>query len=762
MAYLVKPIQFYYVPPDIVNFPTQNKELARDFNFLAEMFKFMSKVDTVAFAGNRLAGEEDIKDGTAHDLAGWQISDEWYQALNEYEIPDYLTETIATGRASDSDETVYNRTGDPNWRPKNNFEAIEKTGTWAFDGTEGNLVAGFTHFNNGLDKEYFWGENVASSLGNVDYDVQGCEWNHLEERKPLGLAGFFMDNDTRLPKDINLDPDVNRAYFIGDFLASISGSSAAGWAELQGILNKLSGQSYYQMVMNGVYDQGPDYRAGSSYAALSAREQTILIAAMVESRNRVYKVASDIFGPVALTWSDRDMIANFKYWMATHYTQGLSHGINAFRLILETSHLMLNQIYQFSKTTNYNDAGYPMSMLDRYAFWQYNQASGAEYYNKFRSYGDYKANSDGLHPTSDNKGSIFGLVDSIMRSYTGTGLDADENAAVRNWLCQPLPLQYQLSYDTTVGQMPDPPGAETMDPREVQQLKAMKWLIEQWFGASTWVRPNYNNMPKPVGLAPSISTWPGVEGVFPRDGAGYDIQGGKYVELWKEENINGKNVLVPQTIYDPNSSRSYGWDRVGGSFGWGEDNFTTQYGGDIDIWSGTNEWYGIYNVLRSKYGNLGYVSPNVPAYNTMLIGMGVNQLGCHNLYTRKQFTGLDEGEVLGRKGFTDPYGNSWAVRIEGDLTQAGKKTDNIRMNIYTTLDKAGTRRYHREEEKYREDKDQQKRDEADEQKQAEKIRQTQRAEQKHLEQKAMAEAQQRRKAARNQTEKAGAQKAKKS
>ncbi len=697
MTELAKPMQFYYVPPDIMNFPTQNKELAKDFNFLAEMFKFMPKVVTVAMEGKRLA-ENDNKE--AIKLGGWKISNEWYDALEEYTVPQNLYDTL------NNDPNYHIPTGAAMaW---SNVQEVENTKNWNYDY---NMVSGFVHFNNGTDKnEYFWGEKTAAALRNVQYDAKGCQWNHLEKKLPLGLASLGVKDGEELALDDTLNADVDKPYFIGDFLASIG----SNWGELQGILNKLSGQSYYQMVMNAV-EPG---REGSSYAALSNRENTILIASMVESRNRVYKIASDVFGPVALTWNDREMMANFENWASKNYEQGLSHGVNAFRLILETSHLMLNQIYQFSRTSIpvSNDNSYTMSILDRYAFRQYAQASGAEYFNNYSSYSGFDSNNDGKSPRSDRKGAIFGFIDEMMPGCLGS---------VRDYLCEPLSSEYQLSYDTRVDQMPDPP-AGTSNPGFI---KAMKWLIEQWFGASTWVRPNYNNMPKSVALAPRVDYASNCASGSQDDKTptGYDVNG-RYVEKYKLENIGGRQAYVPQAVYDPNSSRSMGWDRVAGPWDW---DYTWSCNMEDTFWgyqSGHQEWYDVYMGMRAEYGSIGWLNPNIPAQDA-----AANTFGYHNTYARKQFGGLNQQEILGRGGYVAPFNNSWAVHIEGRLQMLGDKTDKIRMNIFTFMDQSGSRRYKRAQERYTENKEEQKYDEAQEEKQMQKISANHKAEQRRAE-----------------------------
>ena len=289
--YLAKPFRFHYLQPDILNFPNQNQELARDFNFACELFKFLSKPVTVAFDGQRLTGPDD--EGS-HELGGWTVTEEWYNALNEYSIPDHLKDEIYSKEWNPSH-------GDQNYRPENNtdvinyYENVLNKGPW---GWHPDWVFGFNHFTQGLyneDMEYFWGEKVASGY-NVDFIAEGWEWNHLEEKKGLGLAGLFEDINASGPKDATLDADVDQAYFVGDFLEDLG----MAWSDINNVLNRFKDYSYYEIVMNAVDPS----KVQHSYKSLNPEDLTLLVTAFLESRNRVYSIAEKVFGPVVYTWDD--------------------------------------------------------------------------------------------------------------------------------------------------------------------------------------------------------------------------------------------------------------------------------------------------------------------------------------------------------------------------------------------------------------------------------------------------------------------------
>lgn len=564
--FLAKPRRTYNVQPDILNFPTKNKELSQDFNFVMEMFKFLPKMQGVAFEGRRRPTEE----GDAKEtIGGWDFSEEWAQALNEYSLNDSLANTVYNDQYANKDHY-----GDANWRPKSNSEVAGKYQALGYNAWDWHTdwVSGFNHFNTGAaNGEYYWGEKVGGGLENVDFIAEGREWNHLEERTPVGgLAALFANSSTPKDKDASLDADVNRPFFIDSFLNSIGSS----WDEVSNLLDKYKDQSFYQLVMNSTQ---PD-RAGASYLSMTDREKFLLVSVMVEARNRVYSISEKIFGEVSLTWDDKQMMAHFDTWMNEHNGSALSHGVNAFRVLFEMQHQFLNEMAMFSATDE--SRGYSAAVLDRYAFKQFSNDLGARNYQD----GDF----------SSGKGAIFRYIESM-----GIPL----NSSVMNFLRGNLP---NLSIHTRPEDIALPSGLQGYGAK----LQAAKWLLEQWFGSNK-VLAGYNNMPKSETYGPSI------------DFTKKNKENG-YVEY--------DGVKVPWDISNPGAARSYGWDRVSGPFfDWRYDcrsvNFIKTDDSQYEQWS--PEWANVYEALKAKYG-LAYLNPNSFSdnynhrnYTRMLIG-GLN------------------------------------------------------------------------------------------------------------------------------------------
>src|SRR3989339_32702 len=564
--FLAKPRRNYIVQPDILNFPTKNKELSQDFNFVMEMFKFLPKMQQLAFEGKRFAPEKDIDAGTAQTLGGIELSEEWIQALNEYSISD-------TGIYGDSYANK-DHYGDTSWTPLNNEQVIAKYETagggpwdWHTD-----WVAGFNHFNVVLfakDGEYFWGEAVGRGLENVDFIAEGCEWNHLEERTPIGSFTALLTNGPPRDKDASLDTDVNKTFFLTDAFLGAIGSS---WPEVNSVLNKFSGQSFYQLVMNSTQ---PD-RVGASYKAMNSRELFLMVAAMIEARNRVYSISEKIFGSVALTWDDQQMMAAFDNWLTQHNSSAVSHGINAFRILFQMQHLFLNEMAMFSATDE--SRGYAAGVLDRAAFKQFSKDLGGEFYSG----------------ASGNKGALFSFIESM-----GITLNSDVIGFLRGNLAS-------MNIHTRPEDIPLPENLQGYGGK----LQAAKWLVEQWFGSNK-VLAGYNERPKSETFGPSIDF-------------------SKKNEENGYEEYNG--IKVPWAISNPGAARSYGWDRVSGPFfDWRYDcrsnNFIKTNDEQYQEWS--PEWASVYQALDAKYG-LAYLNPNTfnenvnhRNYNRMIMG-GLN------------------------------------------------------------------------------------------------------------------------------------------
>jgi hypothetical protein len=260
------PVQQTIMQPDVFNFPTQNKGMAKDFNFATELFKFLPKFVCLAYQGKRYATQDEIegKNGQrAYNEGSWQASQEWEDAFNEFGITDSLAATVYG--------SAYNASAaNGNYKPKTNQESANwylansnatTTWTWRTD-----WVSGFNHFNVGLtDGDYFWGEKLGKDITNADFVAEAGEWNHLTTKKPWqGLASLTAGNGPR-PKDHTLDADVDHAVYVDQFLGAIN----KNWGDMNGVVG--TDLSYYQWVMNAT--QGK-----TSWKNLTSEQATLMMA----------------------------------------------------------------------------------------------------------------------------------------------------------------------------------------------------------------------------------------------------------------------------------------------------------------------------------------------------------------------------------------------------------------------------------------------------------------------------------------------------
>ncbi|MFC1540766.1 hypothetical protein ACFL4J_01870, partial [Candidatus Margulisiibacteriota bacterium] len=581
MAYqtLAKPFAFYVPKPDICNFPTQNAALSKDFNFLAEFFKFAPKMLTVAMEDGRIGKKDDEGEfESGQTLDGWPLSDEWVEALNEYEVTSEYEWLYDDNKYSIACDDWYDW---PDWSPRNNIEALEYRdnrgeNVWNWSRA---WVAGNYHFNAGLfpgKGEWYWGEAVASTVANADFKAEGWEWNHLEQKQPLGIQGMF--DDSPKPKDTNLDADVaSNPYFINGFL---SGSGiGAGWSDLNSMLKSGGRQnySYYQLVMNSTQS------GRASYKGLSTKNRVLLVASMIESRNRAYSAMEKIFGPAWQTWDDQAMMDNFSGWLSDNAYSGASQGINAMRLFLHLQHFFSQALTTF--TWPKPDRDLAGGMLDCYAFPQFAKDLGAEKY----------FNTDFDDSGGKTSGAIFDQISADV--FGGGSIPSAVMSFLRADLKAPLSIHTRPS-DIDLSDYGD---LGDLSSSQRTKLQAYKWLLEQWFGSQK-IDKNYNAMPnKHYKVDSTFSNYD----LYADEGDG-----------WDNYTYGSTTVRVPDSISKSNSNagRSYGWDRVTGPWamaGYDGIGFLHQIGsGDLQwAWEGTDKWNEIYGQLRSHYGTLPYISP---------------------------------------------------------------------------------------------------------------------------------------------------------
>ncbi|MFC1570923.1 hypothetical protein ACFL31_00060 [Candidatus Margulisiibacteriota bacterium] len=667
---LSKPFHVQLPQPDVLNFPVENRDLAQDFNFAAEFFKFAPKLQCLAFDGKRIEGSSDEAEG-AH-LGDWRVTDEWVEAINEYSVPDGLTAELFGSDYWGGDAAASGQVF------RNNAEVVsyyEGKGEDPWD-WHNDWVAGFNNFDKGERKtSYFEGEGVARGVGNADYVAEAHEWNHLEKKKYLGLMSLLNDYDNAGPKEESLNADVaQEAFYIGDLLDTLDFS----WEEVNSLLqsDKFKDQSYYQIVMNAI---DPN-RRNNSYKALdeSRGEHIQVLAAMIEARNRGFGAMEKIFGSVDQTWNDPAVQASIMSWLGPRtQTMGLSHGINSFRLFYQMQNQFMKMMTLFYEDRP--DRVDSAAMLDKYAFWQFVKDLGVEFY--------FGENRD---PDGDDiitKGSIFEYIERDL----GIDFDSDDDKAkaIRKFLCSETDVP-NFSFKTKPGDINISeclPGDENEGHRQelsgvANKVKAYKWLLEQWFGA-TKVKSGYNGMPKADVLAPE-----------------YDLNDGDDYE-W--ESVGCWDVKVTPAITQSNGARSYGWGKVFGAF---HNNVEHSHGhafwandGNGERWieDNTAEWREIYTLLRGKYPGLAYISEQAP------------EGGPRKNTVQYQFRGLGRNARYGISGNREVYANSGAVFAEGNLARFGEIRDMTKIEVWETLENQEKINFDRAMKKYRRKKE--KRDE---------------------------------------------------
>jgi hypothetical protein len=592
--------------PDISNW-VGNDTMGRQANFGMEMLKFMPRFEMMAYAGKKKAPEGEGQTINYFDNDGvaqtWQVTDDWYNAFNEYGISSALYDkwTIDPDHNPLVGTNPTNNSGVVSWLTGHttsegyNYHALDYHTTWVF---------GFNHFNIGIKPDqYWWGEGTGGNFTNVDFIAESGEWNHI------GVKKHADQKDARWEAGVG----QNNLFGVNDFLQSIGTS----WESANAMLNsdQFQGLNYYEMVMNMTNGR-------PSYKNLNQMGQLQFIATMIESRNRAWQAMSEVFGPVAKTWDDQQMMSHFQTWLNQNRSPVFSHGLDLFRFFFGIQHSFINRVTQFYKDGDMGKhEGYNQSALDSYAFAEFGKDMGGEWYNN----ADF--NGDG----SKTRGAIFDYV----ASQFGWGDD------IQNFMKSDIP---GFSPTTKPGEIGLPGAFSDYSEAQKAKLRGCKWLAEQWFGAAKSTAA-YNNMPKWEGHMPA-----------------FDLGNSDHYDVF---NIAGVGeVRVSKAVTDPNEARSYSWDRVAGPYHKDGSGYIVTTGGDH--WSSPEETNLIHDALRGMGYQIGYVTPYTDYYN-------------HYNYARVQFAGLTYRDIMGSGGKMEPYQNSWAVRSEGLLYRSGHQTDMMRL-----------------------------------------------------------------------------------
>lgn len=339
--------------PDLSHFITGNAELKKCANFALEMMKFLPKFEQLTYAGKMQGTEVTF----THGGKKTQVSQEWWDAFNEFSITDDelngyglsgLTDSNGDHRISNADTIPWYESSHPGedgltqWRT-----------SWVFG--QHHRVDRFGPFGS-EDGSGFAGGGMGARFKNIDFVAEASEWNHIMTRggNPDGQGLALADQSYFLtPSD----------YSNFNFLGAIGKT----WDDVKNLLEtKFAGQSYYQIVMS------------KSYQALTAEEATLLIAAMYESRERAWAAMTEAFGPVNLTRNDKEMIEyiNNHSLLTKVNTYTNSHALALFPLFFYMQHSFQNQVTMFYEK-NEGD-GYVLSALDKRRFWEFAEWARSE------------------------------------------------------------------------------------------------------------------------------------------------------------------------------------------------------------------------------------------------------------------------------------------------------------------------------------------------------------------------------------------------
>lgn len=578
------------------------------------------------------AGKKNAAEGEGHELQYFNsttgaedsmwVTDDWWNAFNEYSINpstysafvpgSYLKDHGASASSNSDVLDWYNAHTDDGGNP---LCALNWHDDWVF---------GFHHFNQGIRaNQYWWGEGTGAQYPNLDFMGGMDQWNHIGVKKHADI------------KDSRWDADADKAYFSGDYFSDLGTS-------LDGVSSMLAGkfgedQSYYETVMN-ITD------GKASYAGLSDLETMEWLGSMVESRDRVWQAATEIFGPVNFTWNDQQMMQYFNQWLNRNRSTPMSHAINFFRFLLGVQHSFINQVTMFYETGG--GQGYTMSALDNYAFRKFSVDMGSEWYTGNDIDGD---------------GNITqGKIVSYVKGAIGW------NGDIENFLRGNLS---SFSFAAQPGDIGLPSSLNGLSADQKTKLKAVKWMLEQWFGA-TKVQPGYNSIPKWEGYDPDLQ-WD--------DPSDYTVMG-----------IPGVgNVRISKTITDPNGvGASYSWDRVFGPFSNGGTAYFLDDGTEVNDYS---QIRAINTYLKGQGYSVGYMSPYTSAN--------------HPGYVRTQFGGLSYDAIEGHGEAGVVHNNSWAVYVEGQLYLAGYQTDMMRMWNWLSMNAMMKKEYDKDQDNYDEAKE---------------------------------------------------------
>lgn len=600
--------------PDYADFNTNDRELNKMANFGLEMMKWVPKFQELYYGGKMIAqnGEAgvNIKHGwdvtKGMDTQDTTVTQEYFDAYNQY---------TTAGLSSDQLKQIF---GDEKYSgPADNYDSIhayeqanaaQGNSSDGFTDWRNDYIAGVRHAqpdfgpgaNGGSTVE--GGEGILDDYKNLNHLVSASEWNHIDT-----------------PNQTTADPsdaDDDQAYFINDDLTKLGLS----WQNVQDTLKIFGSENFYDIVMTG------------GYAGLTSTQKICLTLAMKESRERIWAMESEVYGPLADTRNDSQMMAYVDNFVQAHNPYSNNHELGLFLNLFRIQHSVTNYMtgYWEGNETNWENGfgdadGHDFSLLDRYRFRQFSTDMGSEDFQSWLG-----AKKSYVYDPSTYR------IDIADGGCLGVGL-------------------YAARYDFSNKKFSTEAAYESAAKTNPNDANCQKWnavsnLIENWFGAyyPEYGKPVSDDVPdfalNSDGKLAAVN-WPDQSGATTTPGRWVYVPGidgitGGYDYVW-EEPVSAYLSLGYDRKYNEK------WLRVA------KDSKGTDVTG-IDSWTDTQRWKEIVNKISSSYFD--------DSTDTS-----------HPHYAATQFMGLNDSAMISGPA----YNNNWIVHLVGLLWKEGQgKTIN--------------------------------------------------------------------------------------
>lgn len=406
--------------PDLSNFITNDTKLKKYANFGMEMMKWLPKFEQMYYSGKQFASQKDVDAGNSatlthgnsaatgdHPSTDLTVTTEWMSDFNRY----------AVNMNDDSEMAAVFKGGDGYFTDTGYFTALKSRGTanggkidnlcsvraWedthtnvdGFTDWRGNTwIAGQNHRegafgpgNNGTEENWA-GQSMGAGYQNLDFQVAAGEWNHIMVPKKDGV------------EDAKAAADVNTNLFITTSQLNIVGYT--NFTQLTNWLNStFPGMSFYDIVMDRT----------NGYAKLTSSKDVFkLVLAMTESRERIWKMENDVYGPVANCRNDAAMKSVVTDFVSAHNPGMNYHSLQLFGQLFQIQHSVINRMTQYwapyqKDIDNAQNFGYNYGRLDNYRFNKFTEDLGGHGFNQWVN--EYKNYTHSSSECSKESGKLY-------------------------------------------------------------------------------------------------------------------------------------------------------------------------------------------------------------------------------------------------------------------------------------------------------------------------------------------------------------------